>query len=393
MEGLTSAISIKKKIANIKKGIRQKLRSINEIDVNQQHLAEKSFKAIVAPLQEISKKLSDNKKMELDDDDDDDERKMPLQNKFKIDAKRNKIAHNGSRQNERETKSMQDEDDDDGGEEEAGGSQEEVREEEEEDLNKPDHTFDAYTIGESQYNSAESNNDDDGSDEGDEEQFGREDPGLDYNEPIASTSTPFTRGNAFLRMIESQMRASLSGSREYDNVYGPKYDSSLQSWHMGVASINFSNSHILINDDEESHALTPGLISLLFKRNPRMYTSRDLEKYKKILKATNVVTNIFDVSGGSRGKLQAKYLYIIEPLLRAEVENTRGKKRGKGLHSAEFKQVNFGRNKFEYVYWNDINELVARLALLFASHQVGNTSHRNEILSIIEELREADIIY
>lgn len=45
-----------------------------------------------------------------------------------------------------------------------------------------------------------------------------------------------------------------------------------------------------------------------------------------------------------------------------------------------------------YVYWNEPNELVQRLRLLIASTQAGSNSHSNEIASIVEELRESNII-
>jgi len=48
-------------------------------------------------------------------------------------------------------------------------------------------------------------------------------------------------------------------------------------------------------------------------------------------------------------------------------------------------------NAIYYVYWGDPNKLVNRLRLLDASHR-GNNAHDNEMLSIIEELREAGLI-
>jgi len=45
-----------------------------------------------------------------------------------------------------------------------------------------------------------------------------------------------------------------------------------------------------------------------------------------------------------------------------------------------------------YKYWDDPNELIERLRLLLASESAGNTNHKNEMISIIEELREANII-
>ena len=44
-------------------------------------------------------------------------------------------------------------------------------------------------------------------------------------------------------------------------------------------------------------------------------------------------------------------------------------------------------------YWDDPNELVNRLRLLIAERSAGNNNHDNEIHSIIEELREAKIIF
>ena len=56
--------------------------------------------------------------------------------------------------------------------------------------------------------------------------------------------------------------------------------------------------------------------------------------------------------------------------------------------------MRYNTKPVEYAYWDDANELVDRLRLLVASKQAGNTtSHDNEILSIIEELREAGVIY
>ena len=49
-------------------------------------------------------------------------------------------------------------------------------------------------------------------------------------------------------------------------------------------------------------------------------------------------------------------------------------------------------NGFKYEHWDDPNELVDRLRLLVSSQMAGHTGHNNEILSIIEELKEANII-
>lgn len=63
---------------------------------------------------------------------------------------------------------------------------------------------------------------------------------------------------------------------------------------------------------------------------------------------------------------------------------------GRGMIDLTKKE--FHNNSNNFVYWNDANELVSRLRLLVSSVSAGHTGHNNEILSIIEELREENII-
>lgn len=61
--------------------------------------------------------------------------------------------------------------------------------------------------------------------------------------------------------------------------------------------------------------------------------------------------------------------------------------RGSGLYKKATKT-----NKTTYVYWDNVNELVSRLRLLVASQTAGHSGHHNEIISIVEELREAGVV-
>jgi len=49
-------------------------------------------------------------------------------------------------------------------------------------------------------------------------------------------------------------------------------------------------------------------------------------------------------------------------------------------------------NAIDYVHWDDPNELVDRMRLFEASRQADHNAHDNEMLSVIEKLREAGII-
>lgn len=102
---------------------------------------------------------------------------------------------------------------------------------------------------------------------------------------------------------------------------------------------------------------------------------------------TNAHKRDFNPSGQIKGDRSMKYCNIIKPLF-IEMEND-NPKTIKGGSLPTLKRL---RSKTDLVYWNDPNELVERLKILVASREAGNNNHDNEILSIIEELKEDGII-
>jgi len=85
-----------------------------------------------------------------------------------------------------------------------------------------------------------------------------------------------------------------------------------------------------------------------------------------------------------------KYKNIIALLL--VYHRTSGTNTGSGIGTNIPSAVRLTDNEMDYVHWDDPNELVDRLQLLNASRRADNNAHDNEILSIIEELREAGLI-
>lgn len=125
-----------------------------------------------------------------------------------------------------------------------------------------------------------------------------------------------------------------------------------------------------------------GLLNLLFYKRPepKQYTKTDLKTYKQILQHTNGHKIRFNIRSPMRtSKKGYKYNTIIKPMFQT----------GSGLQT-EYMIAN--SNRVDFSYWDDPNELVDRLRLLVASSSAGHTGHNNEIISIIEELREARII-
>lgn len=157
-------------------------------------------------------------------------------------------------------------------------------------------------------------------------------------------------------------------------------------YKIGKTPVTITNSATTtrFSIDNNEYIPTAGLCELLFLKEPDKYTEDDLNNYAEILERSNAYYRQFDDKQQIKGSNTVKYRTIIKPIID---NNNKKRKTGKG-----FNLMNIPKENIDYVYWNDPNEIVDRLRLLMSSTQAGHNSHNNEILSIIEELREANII-
>ena len=212
--------------------------------------------------------------------------------------------------------------------------------------------------------------------------------------PTLSTSQDL---EAFLSQLgplgQRYLRALSSGDTEIDHVYGA-YFVNPQTTMLGDKDLVVAADDSIVIDGVR-YAGTPGLYALIFKDKPeeREYTANDLKTYGNILLTTNAFRR--GHSGQVLGSKGYKYKNIIAPLLAQRKAPSTARKAPstvkKGAGSVP-RAMRVTDDKIDYVHWDDPNELVDRLRLLLASRQAGNNAHENEILSIIEELREAGLI-
>lgn len=177
----------------------------------------------------------------------------------------------------------------------------------------------------------------------------------------------------------------LRQQKDNDTTYGVRLLSDNKSMMIGDSSISFSGS--LANVRGSDYLLTEGLLELLIKRkaNSDLIKPNDLENYKKILESTNAHRKGWAADKPIHANTSNKYQLFIKNLFHPSV------KLGGGL--PKYMETARKKRKIDYVYWDDPNELVDRLWLLSASRAAGNPSHSNEIMAIVEELREAGIVY
>lgn len=128
---------------------------------------------------------------------------------------------------------------------------------------------------------------------------------------------------------------------------------------------------------------TPGFYELIFKKKPIGYTKKDLENYKDIVKRSASNRKNYDPEGPLSGNVGHKYNKVIRPLMSKLPRGV--PQRGAGLLTVNDKKV-------EFVPWKNPNTLVDRLRILVASQLAGHTSHNNEIVSIIDALKKANVM-
>lgn len=200
----------------------------------------------------------------------------------------------------------------------------------------------------------------------------------------------------FLEQYESLPRQYVEklitdDDREIDYTFGMHYDQTNDSWSLGNTPIQIVGSDIVINN--VTYKGTPGLYELIFMKIPTGYNREDSSTYKKILEQTNLYKHRFDPQGRVKSNKGYKYLHIVKPIIEGSPKSSSATKKARRLKSWDGEGMFYSEKPLEYVYWNHPAELVGRLRLLWASKMAGNSNHNNEIQSIVEELREEDVIY
>ncbi len=188
----------------------------------------------------------------------------------------------------------------------------------------------------------------------------------------------------------------LGGSNETDSTYGLKYNSETGFWTMGTERVDFLPNGD-INVGNVTYPKSRGLYDLLFLKHPRLNTEKDNEQFNEILFRTNAHRREYKPTGQIKGTNSRKYQQFIKPYTPPPPPTAKQSKShkkslsGSGLpasSSPSSLMMQYNEKPKQYVYYDDVNELIDRLIILDASQEAGNGNHTNEIMSILEELRE-----
>jgi len=205
----------------------------------------------------------------------------------------------------------------------------------------------------------------------------------DHNDDSVTFKNPIDEEN-FIKTLENyptQVQSFIykyhQQPKEIDKTYGLKYNSDTDSWTIGSSKVEFLPSGD-ISVLGRTYKGTQGLYELLFFKHPlKNYAQTDERAYGDILQKTNAYRRDFS----PHGKVIAPNSYKYQNYIKSAISI------GRGLSLLECNE----KTK-QYVYYDDVNELIDRLIKLDASYQAGNTNNINEIMSILEELTELGVI-
>ena len=198
----------------------------------------------------------------------------------------------------------------------------------------------------------------------------------------------------------------LSKEANRDKTFGI-YKNKNEKFKLGSKFINFKGNDIIIEGDK--YIGTSGLWELIMSNTPENYNEADLDTYERILIQTNAINQNNDPNNPKpKSSKSYKWKNIISPiweiikLIKEDIKKDKGKGKGRGRKkrqedpkpgtSGTITDGESKKGKGLKFLSSDPNALIDRFDLLFSSKKAGHTGVRNEIISILDELKRQGVI-
>ena len=152
---------------------------------------------------------------------------------------------------------------------------------------------------------------------------------------------------------------------------------------IGNKEVNIEDNDI--NVDDIIFEGTPGFWELITSKNPENYTGEDLDKYRQLLLLTNAVYRDNNPDNNNpKSSKSPKWKNIIKPIW----EQIKIQKD----EEEEYEEPATSGTGLPKILPSDPNALIDRFDLLFSSKKAGHTGVRNEIVSILDELKRQGVL-
>ena len=191
-----------------------------------------------------------------------------------------------------------------------------------------------------------------------------------------------------------------------DLNFGLNTQNKEKKFKIGDKLVKFDGDNIKVVGEDKAINGTVGLWALITAKNPKPddYTPNDKKVYKDLLIRTNAIFKNNDpTETRPKGNYQGdKWNNIIKPIweeIKPSKKPPEEKGKGKGKRQEDPKPGTSGETGgypssglgFKFLS-SDPNALIDRFDLLLSSKKAGHTGVRNEIISILDELKRQKII-
>ena len=164
---------------------------------------------------------------------------------------------------------------------------------------------------------------------------------------------------------------------------------------IGNKEVNIEDNDI--NVDDIIFEGTPGFWELITSKNPENYTGEDLDKYRQLLLLTNAVyRNNNPDNNNPKSSKSPKWKNIIKPIW--EQIKKQKEEEEEEYEEEEYEvpaSISLTPTKgtgLPKILPSDPNALIDRFDLPFSSQKAGHTGVRNEIVSILDELKRQGVL-
>ena len=174
---------------------------------------------------------------------------------------------------------------------------------------------------------------------------------------------------------------------------------------IGNKEVNIEDNDI--NVDDIIFEGTPGFWELITSKNPDNYTSEDLEKYQQLVILTNTAYQGNNPKNNkAKSSKSPKWKNIIKPIWE-QIKKQKEEEEEEEEYEEEYEEpatIPFTPTKGTglsvagqglkrpKILPSDPNALIDRFDLLFSSQKAGHTGVRNEIVSILDELKRQGVL-
>ena len=162
--------------------------------------------------------------------------------------------------------------------------------------------------------------------------------------------------------------------------------------HIGDKPIIIKDDNIIIEGVE--YRGTPGLWELIMSEKPPYFTEKDFINYGDLLIQTNA---IYQKNNPNQNKPKSSKSYKWSKIIKPIWEDIKKRKQLKTIEEEdeeeeykEFEEETEGEGL--KILSSDQNALIDRFDLLFSSKKAGHTGVRNEIVSILDELKRQGVL-